>query len=148
MNIADFLQNTGIIIGIGIFVFIIGIFAMFSLFYRKVDQGKVLVRNGFGGSKVSFSGMMVLPILHRIEIMDIVVKRVEIDRMGKDGLVCKDNMRADIKVAFFVRVNQTSPDVLQVAQSLGCAKASDQQVLMSFFDAKFSEALKTVGKNF
>ncbi len=148
MNTADLLQNTGILIGAGLVIFIIGLFAMFSLFYRKVDQGKVLVRNGLGGSKVSFSGMMVLPILHRIEIMDISVKRVEIDRMGKDGLVCKDNLRADIKVAFFVRVNQTQADVLKVAQSLGCVKASDQATLTGFFDAKFSEALKTVGKKF
>jgi uncharacterized membrane protein YqiK len=35
-----------------------------------------------------------------------------------------DNMRADIKVAFFVRVNQTSQDVLKVAQAVGCERAS------------------------
>jgi len=65
-----------------------------------------------------------------------------------DGLVCKDNMRADVKVAFFVRVNKTPNDVLKVAQSLGCRRASDSNELVSFFDAKFSEALKTVGKGF
>ena len=63
-------------------------------------------------------------------------------------MICKDNMRADIRVAFFVRVNQTRDDVLKVAQLLGCQKASDPGTLMEFFDAKFSEALKTVGKQF
>ena len=43
--------------------------------------------------------------------MDISVKTLEIDRRGKEGLICADNIRADIKVAFFVRVNPTADDV-------------------------------------
>ena len=39
-------------------------------------------------------------------------------------------------------------DVVKVAQSLGCKRASDRQALVELFDAKFSEALKTVGKQF
>jgi flotillin len=57
-------------------------------------------------------------------------------------------MRADIEVAFFVRVNNTREDILQVAQSLGCRRASERAALVELFDAKFSEALKTVGKRF
>jgi uncharacterized membrane protein YqiK len=134
-------------IGSGVII-IVGLLAMFAKFYHKVDQGKVIVRNGVRGPVVSFGGMFVLPILHKCEVMDISVKRVEIAREGKDGLICKDNLRADIRVAFFVRVNQTREDVLKVAQLLGCVKASDPTTLMEFFDAKFSEALKTVGKKF
>lgn len=134
-------------IGAGV-VIIFGLLAMFSRFYHKVDQGKVIVRNGVGGSVVCFGGILVLPVLHKYEIMDISVKRVEIAREGKEGLICKDNLRADIRVAFFVRVNQNREDVLKVAQLLGCPKASDPTTLMEFFDAKFSEALKTVGKKF
>ena len=129
-------------------VIIIGLLALFSRFYHKVDQGKVIVRNGVGGPVVCFGGIFVVPIIHKHEVMDISVKRVEIAREGKDGLICKDNLRADIRVAFFVRVNQTNEDVLKVAQLLGCKKASDPATLMEFFDAKFSEALKTVGKKF
>lgn len=148
MNILEYLQSIGVLTLIIVIIIVFGVVAMFAKFYRKVEQGKVLVRNGLGGSKVSFSGMMVLPVLHRIEVMDISVKRVEIERAGKDGLICMDNLRADIKVAFFVRVNHTVEDVLKVAKALGCDKASDTKVLMEFFDAKFSEALKTVGKKF
>lgn len=140
-------QLSLIVIGV-VVVLIIGLLAMFSRFYHKVEQSKVIVRNGVGGPVVCFGGIFVLPILHRFEEMDISVKRVEIAREGKDGLICKDNLRADIRVAFFVRVNQTSEDVLKVAQLLGCRKASDPDTLMDFFDAKFSEALKTVGKKF
>ncbi|HOX50243.1 MAG TPA: flotillin family protein [Fibrobacteria bacterium] len=132
---------------VGLF-FLFGIAVLIVKCYRKPEQGKAMVRNGIGGSKVAFSGIMVLPVLHRIEEMDISVKRVEIARGGKEGLICKDNLRADIKVAFFVRVNKTPEDVLKVAQSLGCIRGSSPEALVELFDAKFSEALKTVGKQF
>lgn len=45
-------------------------------------------------------------------------------------------------------MNKTREDVLKVAQLLGCERASDQQALVELFDAKFSEAVKTVGKRF
>ena len=125
-----------------------GFFALLLKCYKKGSQGQALIRNGVGGTKVSFSGKFVIPILHRVEYMDVSVKRIEIDRRAVQGLICKDNLRADIVVAFFVRVNNTVEDVIKVAQSLGCERASDRQALVELFDAKFSEALKTVGKQF
>ncbi len=144
----DFLTGIGVT-GIIFLLFVVfGFFAMVAKFYRKVEQGQALVRNGIGGTKVSFSGSIVVPILHMAEVMDISVERVIIDRQGGEGLICKDNIRADIKVVFFVRVNKTEEDVLKVAQSVGCKRASDPKSLQELFDAKFSEALKTVGKHF
>ena len=116
--------------------------------YHKVPQGTAIVRNGWQGTKVSFSGLVVIPVLHKAEMMDISVKRIEIDRSGEDGLICKDNIRADIKVAFFVRVNKDIQEVANVAQFLGCQRASTESALVELFEPKFSEALKTVGKQF
>jgi uncharacterized membrane protein YqiK len=127
---------------------LVGVAIMFVQCYRKVEQGQVLVRNGVGGTKVSFSGMVILPVLHKYEYMDISVTRLEIDRRGQAGLICRDNMRADITVAFFVRVNKTENDVLKVAQTIGCKRASDREAIALLFEAKFSEALKTVGRHF
>jgi uncharacterized membrane protein YqiK len=120
-----------------------------SRFYRQVDQGRALIINPFKGEPiVTFTGSIVWPIINRAEVMDIALKTVEIDRRGKEGLICQDNIRADIKVTFFVRVNKTREDVLKVAQAIGCARASDEGTLEHLFEAKFSEALKTVGKSF
>jgi uncharacterized membrane protein YqiK len=128
-------------------VFLLGLLILIARFYRKVDQGRALIINKMREEPdVTFTGGIVLPIVHRAEVMDISVKTIEIDRRGKDGLICMDNIRADIKVTFFVRVNKTREDVLRVAQAIGCARASDQRTLDELFAAKFSEALKTVGK--
>ena len=91
----------------------------------KVEQGKALIRsNVFSGEvQVSFTGGFVWPVIHKAEIMDISVKTIELDRSGADGLICRDNIRADIKITFFVRVNKTENDVIKVAQSIGCTRA-------------------------
>ena len=140
--------DTLMIVLVAAVIICFGILFVFSKFYRKVQQGQVIVRNGVGGTVVSFNGIIVVPVIHQAESMDISVKRVEIERQGSEGLICSDNIRADIKVAFFVRVNKTEADVLRVAQSVGCARASSQDMIRTLFDAKFSEALKTVGKHF
>ncbi len=134
----------GSIIAIAV-IYFLGI----ALFYKKVHQGQALVRTGFGGTKVATDkGLYVVPVFHRVETMDISVKKIQIERMGVEGLICKDNLRADIKVAFFVRVNNEVEYIKKVAQTIGVQRASRIETLEDLFEAKFSEALKTVGKKF
>lgn len=142
------LDNLLFTVGGGVLLVALGIIAMIAKWYRKTSQGQALVKTGVGGTKVSFNGILIVPVLHKLELMDISLKNIIIERNGNDGLVCKDNMRADIKVVFFVRVNKTADHVIKVAQSVGCKRASDLAALGSLFDSKFSEALKTVGKKF
>ncbi len=139
-----------IMVGVALLsVMLLGFLAAMAAWYRKVPQGQALVRTGNGGTRVVFDkGMFVIPILHMVEQMDLSVKTIEIARLSKDGLICKDNIRADIKVVFFTRVNKEVSDISKVAQTIGCARASDPATLRILFEAKFSEALKTVGKRF
>ncbi|MBP9897714.1 MAG: hypothetical protein KBF28_05035 [Gemmatimonadales bacterium] len=67
------------------------------------------------------------------------------DCRGKEGLVCRDHIRADIKVSYYIRVNHTAEDVLKVADTVGCARATDPEVLRDLFVPRFTEALKSVG---
>lgn len=134
-------------VGIGVLVAVCLVVALVvSQLFRKVEQGKALIVSKLRKVDVTFTGQVVLPVLHKAEVMDISVKAIEITRAGKDGLICRDNIRADIRISFFVKVNKTVEDVVKVAQAVGTARASDQKTLQELFHAKFSEALKTVGK--
>ncbi|MBN8525228.1 MAG: hypothetical protein J0M02_07835 [Planctomycetes bacterium] len=135
------------VIGVLFFLLIVVLVAI-NAFYRMVEQGQVLIINSALRSDpaVSFSGAIVVPLINKAEVMDISVKTIEVDRQGTNGLICKDNIRADIKVTFFVRINKTHEDVVRVATTVGVARASDRKTLEDLFQAKFSEALKTVGK--
>ncbi|GLY70791.1 flotillin family protein [Amycolatopsis taiwanensis] len=130
-----------------VIVVLLLILVAISRLYRKVEQGQALIINKVRSAHVTFTGGVVLPVLHKAETMDISVKTIHIQRTGQDGLICQDNIRADIRITFFVRVNKTSEDVIKVAQAIGTERASDQATMQALFDAKFSEALKTVGKH-
>ncbi|MFJ7125441.1 flotillin family protein [Streptomyces sp. NPDC098101] len=140
-----------ITLGIGVLVAVVLLFVLVLVLvvgrlFRKVEQGKALIVSKMRKVDVTFTGQVVLPVLHKAEVMDISVKTIEISRTGRDGLICRDNIRADIRISFFVRVNKTAEDVIRVAQAIGTARASDKDTLQELFNAKFSEALKTVGK--
>ncbi|MFJ8002106.1 flotillin family protein [Streptomyces sp. NPDC096310] len=138
-------------LGLGVLVAVvllvaIALFLVVSRLFRKVEQGRALIISKTKKVDVTFTGAVVLPVLHKAEYMDISVKIIEIRRTGREGLICQDNIRADIHISFFVRVNKTVEDVIKVAQAIGTERASDKVAVQEFFAAKFSEALKTVGK--
>ncbi|ARP71071.1 hypothetical protein LK07_16265 [Streptomyces pluripotens] len=139
------MEALGVLIAVCLFAALFVLFLL-SRLYRKVEQGRALIVSKIRKVEVSFTGQVVLPVLHKAEVMDISVKTIEITRSGRDGLICRDNIRADIRISFFVKVNKTAEDVIKVAQAVGTARASDQATLQELFHAKFSEALKTVGK--
>ena len=132
-------------------VLLIGIMSalLFRSYFIKVGPDRAIVRSGAGGVRVaSGDGMWVIPLVQQYEFMDLTLKSFEIHRQGSEGLICRDNIRADIKVAFFIRVDNSNEEMKEVAQSIGTKRCSQIDTLRELFDAKFSEALKTVGKNF
>jgi uncharacterized membrane protein YqiK len=133
-------------IGIGA-LFVFSLLIMVAKFYHKVEQGQALIINKLRAEpEISTTGGMVIPIIHKKEIMDISTKRMMLERKGRSGLICQDNIRADIIITFYIRVNETKEDILRVAKHVGCVRSSYPETLQELFEAKFSEALKTVGK--
>ena len=141
----------GLIIICVLFIAIISLF----LFIKKIKPGEAGVRTGVGGITVAKDYMLRVPGLQQLQIMDLSVKKLEVVRKGKDGLICEDNIRADIEVVFYVRVNDEKSevdgktdfhDIKTVATQVGCERASEIELLKQLFEAKFSEALKSAGK--
>jgi uncharacterized membrane protein YqiK len=134
-----------VLAGLAVIV-VVFVLIVVMLCIRKIHPGKAGISVGLGGLRVAFDYMIRIPIVQNFEEMDISVKKLEIHRKGKDGLVCKDNIRADISVAFYIRVEATVESVKKVSQMLGVDRVSDMAQLRELFEAKFSEALKTAGK--
>lgn len=133
-------------IGIGV-LFVFSLLIMIAKFYNKVEQGQALIINKLRAEpEISTTGGMVIPVIHKKEVMDISTKRMMLERKGRSGLICQDNIRADIIITFYIRVNETKEDILRVAKQVGCDRSSYPETLQELFEAKFSEALKTVGK--
>lgn len=148
MNPLDFVQLAFMryIIGAILLAFALPTVLIMLLCIRRIQPGRAGIKTGWGGLKVSFDWMVRVPLVQTYHIMDISVKKLEITRKGQDGLVCQDNIRADITVAFYIRVDATEESVRKVAQMLTPERVSDMNQLRDLFEAKFSEALKTAGK--
>jgi len=56
---------------------------VYSALYRKVSQGKALVVSTTKKVLVTFTGRLVIPVIHKAEVMDISVKTIEIDRTSE-----------------------------------------------------------------
>ncbi len=88
--------------------------------------------------------------------MDITRKKISVIRSGRkdqegeeyEGLHCKDNIRADLKVDFYIGVNHEEDDIIRVAKLFTTIGASNPERLKDHFQPKFSEALKTAVKQF
>ena len=81
--------------GAAIVIITLGVLVMLAKFYRKVGPEQAIVRSGVSGMRaMTGRGIFVIPILHRAEVMDLSLKRIEIKRRGEAGLICMDNVRA------------------------------------------------------
>jgi uncharacterized membrane protein YqiK len=128
-------------------LFIIFLFAMLNQFLKKAAPGTALIKTGLGlsNAQISTSSSIVIPLLHRIEMIDLTVKIVRIVRKGADSLSCADGIRAEVEVDFYVKINSVDEDIRRVATTIGCERASNLQTMKELFEAKFADALKTAG---
>ncbi|MGF1688088.1 peptidase [Photobacterium japonica] len=143
-----------ILVGVGLFVVIL---LFLTSRYRKVrNEGEALIINGVDRTRASLTGAFVWPIINRAEYMDITRKKISVIRSGRkdqegeeyEGLHCKDNIRADLKVDFYIGVNHEEEDIVRVAKLITADGASNLERLQEHFQPKFSEALKTAVKQF
>jgi len=127
---------------------LIGSVALVARGFRRVEPGTALILQRPGSEARVFldGGALVLPYIHKADVIDLSVKRIVLDRRGKEGLACRDCIRADVAATFLLRINPTQEDVLKVSRSVGCARAADQGALEELFTAKFAEGLKTVAR--
>jgi uncharacterized membrane protein YqiK len=130
-------------------VMLMGMLVAVAKCYRRVEQGKALVITVPQGEPiVTFTGAVVVPVLHKAEVMDISLKALEIQRRGKEGLLARDGTRVDVRATFFVMVNKTTEDIRKVARTVGCARAGDPEALKTLFEGRFIEAMELVCGHF
>jgi len=153
MGIASILT----IAGIGIVVLIV--LGFLASCYKRVNgSGEALIITRFGAKdkEAVLNGAFVWPKINMFERMNLTRKLIIVVREGVrgktgeqyEGLPCKDDIRADLRVGFYIGVNPEPKDIVLIAENLTCAGANDVSTLEAHLTPKFSEALKTVIKQF
>lgn len=140
----SYLVILGLVVGAVVILMIVSTLARALI---KADAGQAIVKTGFGMSQpqVSLSSAFALPLLHKVDTLDLTVKTVRIARREHESLSCADGIRAEVEVDFYIKINAVEEDIRHVASTIGCDRASDIEILRELFEAKFADALKTAG---
>ncbi len=89
-------------------------------YYAKASLDTALVRTGFGGCRVvTDGGCLSLPILHQVQKVYMGALTLRVSRDGKDAVLTRDQLRADIEFEFELRVAPTPEGISAAAQTLG-----------------------------
>ena len=89
-------------------------------YYAKATLDAALVRTGFGGCRVvTDGGCLSLPILHQVQKVSMGALNFSISREGREAVLTRDQLRADIQFEFELRVAPTKESISTAAQALG-----------------------------
>ena len=73
--------------------------------YWKSESHTALVRTGLGGSKAFVGGgAFVIPLLHKIQWVDLSETRFFVKREKDNSIITKNLLRADIEMEVYIRV--------------------------------------------
>lgn len=93
-------------------IVLFGIFAFWS-FFKKCEPQTAMVRSGNGATKVAFSGLFVMPIFHKLDIIDLTEKELEFE------LLDPDNETATNVIQLSVSPGKTDTELSEIAAQIG-----------------------------
>ena len=112
-------------------------------YYAKATLDVALVRTGFGGCRVvTDGGCICLPILHQIQKVSMGALTFGISREGRDAVLTRDRMRADIQFEFELRVASSKEGISTAAQALGHRIARGGETVKDVFTGSLVDAIQ------
>ena len=112
-------------------------------YYAKATLDTALVRTGFGGCRVvTDGGCLSLPILHQVQKVSMGALTFSISREGRDAVLTRDQMRADVQFEFELRVAPTKDGISTAAQALGARIARGGETVKDVFAGSLVDAIQ------
>lgn len=149
--------SLGWVVGIVVTLALIALFLV-SRYRVASETSEVLIIKRMNGKvAVAKTGGFVWPIINTSQIFSIhrrvidvysgseknSVRDSQVVKIGS-GIHCKDNIRADLQVSFYLKVSQ----IESIAESFNYIQLTDQKAFSDFFVSKLSEALKTAAREY
>jgi flotillin len=130
---------------IGIVLTIAGaIIAAITSLYRKTSADQAFVCTGMGGSRVILDGgAIVLPVVHRVVEVNLKTMKLGVNPRGRNALITKDNLRADVLAQFYIRVQADTEHILNAARSLG-ENSVNAETVEALVSEKLVSALRAI----
>ena len=112
-------------------------------YYAKATLDTALVRTGFGRRRIiTDGGCLSLPILHQVQKVSMGALSFSISRVGRDAVLTRDKMRADVQFEFELRVAPTEDGIATAAQALGSRIARGGETVRDVFAGSLVDAIQ------
>ncbi|MCA9839604.1 MAG: hypothetical protein KC422_22030, partial [Trueperaceae bacterium] len=113
-------------------------------FYIKPSANEAYVMTGMGGRRVLIDqGGLFIPIVQQMVPVSLETMKLDVERIGQDALITKDNLRVDVRAEFYIKVLPDQDDVINAARSLGEKSVNAESVSNLVFE-KLVSALRSV----
>jgi uncharacterized membrane protein YqiK len=116
------------------------------MFFKKAQPGQALVRVGAGGTVVSFDKLNVYPILHQLITVDLSLRQLSLHLTNERAVLCKDFIKADVKVVFTLKIYPDAPDIRRILNSFDAAQLANPEYLAKCFFSEFEYAIRVVAQ--
>jgi len=117
-------------------------------YFAKATLNSAIVRTGFGGMKVVLSGGCVsLPIIHKTQRVIMGAVSFSASRLGREALLTKDQLRADVAMEFEFRVAPTIDGIAAAAQSLGSKIERGGDAIQEVLKGPLVDAMQNAAAN-
>jgi uncharacterized membrane protein YqiK len=131
----------------GIIFLLVVFLVTIAKFYRRCGADEALVRTGAGGNRVVIGGgVTVYPILHQLLRVSLHSIKLSVERSGKNALVTRDKIKANVTTELYIKVEPIAEDVLAAARSFG-ERNFDEQAIGDLIEGKLTDALRSVSAN-
>jgi flotillin len=133
------------VVGVGVVLFLFGaMVTMVTSLYRKTSADQAFVRTGWGGSHVVMDGgALVLPVVHRVLDVNLQTMKLGVNPRGRNALITKDNLRADVVAQFYIKVQPDQDHILTAARSLG-ENSVNAETVEALVSEKLVSALRAI----
>src|SRR2546426_2353817 len=134
-----------LVVGTGAIVFLFGlVIATIIGLYRRTSADQAFVRTGMGGSRVVMdAGAIVVPVVHRVLDVNLQTMKLGVNPRGRNALITKDNLRADVLAQFYIRVQADTEHILNAARSLG-ENSVNAETVEALVSEKLVSALRAI----
>lgn len=120
------------------------ILVIIAKLYVKTSANIAFYRTGQGKPKVIIDGgAIVVPVIHELITVLLETMKLEVVKSGPEALICKDCLRADISVGFYIRVKKDEQGVKAAATSFG-RDATNPTAIKDRLMEKLVSALRSV----
>lgn len=120
---------------------VIGIWFL-QRYYAKASLDTALIRTGMGGQRVvTDGGFIALPIIHQLQKVSMQTLPLLAARKGNEAALTMDQIRADIEMAFEVRVDPSQTGIATAAQAFGARISRSGDAVQEVLESTLIDAI-------